>query len=334
MKKILLSVLLIGSSLFGEVGEAGSKRESFQLKIKVELIKEDNTRVTILDGTNFIELKTKETQTGLAAELEAVRPDNGIYIGAKYTVTQFKHMLKIVDSQDITYYTVNKEVPLGNSWGLSTNVNDYGHTTTVVPGEGFSTTVMFPKVLTLKDGSDASLIWVNQYLPNSLRYELDGATSIMDIKWADEATKVTAFLPAEPSKTIVFDVIYTKSGADNLTNTITALLDTDGDLIGAYQMRPSTNSALNGSFLIQGTKTDNAYLFRFQNGDDSGDGTDGDDYFDVEVTLNCLNSSYSNLIITEVKDGGAAVTAKPSRPDGDGYSLTESGTVACTDLNL
>jgi len=58
VEKILLALLFIGSSLFGAIGDAGSERVSFQAMIKVELIKEDNSTVTILDGTKFIELKT------------------------------------------------------------------------------------------------------------------------------------------------------------------------------------------------------------------------------------------------------------------------------------
>ena len=326
MKKILLSVLLMGSSLFAV--STGGERESFQAKIKVELIKEDKSMVTILDGTNFIELKTTGDQAGLADTLEAVRPENGNYIGVKFTVTAFKHKLNVTVGPDTTYYTVDTEVEWGDIWGVSTDINDYGYTTTLAPEGGYSTTVTFPKVLTLASGSDASLVWVNQYLPDSVRFETEG--DVADLTWADETTKVTAILPAMPTQTIVFDVVYTQDGVPNLTNTITALLDTEGDLIGAYQMRPDSNQALNGSFLTQGTKTDSAYTFRFQNGNDieDGDSIEGDDYYDVNVTLDCGTPSYSNLIINEVIDGAEPITPNP------GYTLTESGTITCTDLNL
>ena len=329
MKKILLALFFIGSSLFGAIGDAGSQRESFQVMIKVELIKDDNSTVTILDGTKFLELKTTGNSTGLGASLESVRPENGTYKGVKYTVTKFKHKLKIVSSAT-TYYTTEKEVTNGASWDLSQNENDYGYTTTLTPTGGYITTVTFPKPLVLASGSDASLVFVNQYLPNSVRYETNG--NIESSTWIDETTKATAFLPAIPTKSIVFDVNYAKASNPDLTNTITVFLDKDGDLIGAYQMRPDSNQALNGSSLLSGTKTNDNYTFKFQNGDDSNDGTDGDDYFDVNVTLHCTNSTYSGLIINEVIDGGTPATAKPNNQDG--YTLTTNGSITCTDINI
>jgi len=329
VKKILISLLFIGCSLFGEIGDAGSQRESFQAMIKVELIKDDNSTVTILDGTKFIELKTDGNTTGLGASLDAVRPENGIYIGIKYTVTKFKHKLKIV-SEGTTYYTTEKEVANGDSWDLSQDESDYGYTTTLAPSGGYITTVIFPKALTLESGSDASLVWINQYLPNNVRYETND--DIESSTWIDETTKVTAFLSAMPTNSIVFDINYTKDSNPTLTNTITIFLDKDDDLIGAYQMRPDSNQALNGSFLTSGFKRNNNYTFRFQNGNDSDDGINGDDYYDINVTLNCTDLQYSNLIINEVIDGGTPETAKPNNQDG--YTLTTSGNIICSNINI
>jgi hypothetical protein len=329
MKKILLAILFIGSSLFGAIGDAGSERVSFQAMIKVELIKEDNSTVTILDGTKFIELKTDGNSSGLGASLEAVRPANGTYKGVKYTVTKFKHKLKIV-SGNTTYYTTDKEVENGASWDLSTDENNYGYTTTLAPSGGYITTVTFPKPLVLEKGSDASLVWVNQYLPNNINYETNG--NIENSKWIDETQKARGFLTAMPTKTIEFDIIYTKSSENNLTNTITVFLDKDNDLLGAFSMRPDTDKALNSSSLTSGSKVNNDYTFRFSNGNDSDDGTDGDDYYDLNITLNCTDSSYSNLVINEVIDGAAPTTAKPNNQDG--YTLTTSGNIICTDINI
>ncbi len=329
MKKIILAIIFVGSSLFSAIGDAGSQRVSFQVMIKVELIKEDNSMVTVLDGTKFIELKTTGTSTGLGTSLEAARPSDGSYKGVKYTVLKFKHKLKVV-SGATTYYTTQKEVTNGASWDLSTDVNSYGYTTTLAPTGGYITTVIFPKVLTLASGSDASLVFVNQYLPNNVRYETNG--NIESSTWIDETTKATGFLPAMPSKTLVFDVTYTKASNPTLTNTITVFLDASGDLIGAYQMRPENDKALNGSFFIQGSKSNNDYIFRFQEGNDSDDATDGDDYYDVSITLDCASSTYSNPVINEVVDGGAPVTAKPNNEAG--YTLTTTGTVTCTNISI
>lgn len=329
MKKILLALLLIGSNLLADIGENGSIRESFQALIKVELIKDDNTKVTILDGTKFIELKTTANTSGLASSLEAVRPDNGTYIGVEYTVTKFKHKIKVI-SAGTTYYTREKVVSNGDSWDLSTNVNDYGYTTSLAPAGGYVTTVTFPKPLVLEKGSDASLVWVNQYMPNQVRYETNG--NIENSTWIDETTKATAFLPNMPTKTIVFDVTYTKALNPTLTNTITVFLDNKGDLIGAYEMRPDSNQALNGSFLLSATKIDNNYTFKFQNGNDSDDGTSGDDYYNINVTLNCTNVSYSSLSINEVIDGATPITVKPNNQDG--YTLTTNGNINCTNISI
>ena len=329
MKKILLALLFIGSSLFSAVGDAGSERVSFQAMIKVELIKDDNSTVTILDGTKFIELKTTGNSTGLGASLEAVRPENGTYKGVKYTVTKFKHKLKIV-SGATTYYTTEKEVANHASWDLSQNESDYGYTTTLTPTGGYVTTVTFPKPLVLESGSGASLVFVNQYLPNNVRFETNG--NIESSTWIDETTKATAILPAMPTQSIVFDVNYKKASNPDLTNTITVFLDKNGDLIGAYQMRPDTNKALNGSFLLGGTKTNDRYTLKFQNGNDSHDGIDGDDYYDVNVTLNCTNSTYSSLGVNEIVDGANPTIAKPNNQDD--YTLTTNGSITCADISI
>ena len=331
MKKILLAMMVLGSSLFagnGGIGEVGSVRESFQVKIKLDLIKEDNSTVTVLDGTKFLELKTDGSETGLAGELEANQPAAGKYMGMKSTVTAFKHKIKIV-SGGTAYYTRDKEVGYGESWDLSTNVDDYGYTTTSAPTGGFVTTVMFPKPLTITNGSDASLVLVNQYVPNSVSYETNG--NIENSFWIDEITKASAVLPATPAMSVEFDINYTKNGSPDLTNTVTAFLDSEGDLIGGNQMRPE-NKALNGSSLTAGTKTGSEYTLRFQNGDDSDDGIYGDDYYDINVTVDCDNSTYSNLVIKEVRDGGTPVTAQPSYQDG--YSLTTSGVASCTAITI
>jgi len=333
MKKILLSILLIaGSSLSGNsssgIGEAGSKVDSLQVNAKIELIKTDDTTVTVLDGNEFLELKTDGDTTGVAEALEANRPPNGTYKGIILTVTKFKHKLKIV-SGATTYYTTNKEVPNGKSWDLSTDEKDYGYTTELAVNGKTVTTVTFPKPLVLTAGQDANLVFVNQFDPSVL-YQTEG--TIETLHWAGQIRKMTGVLPAQPTQSIVFDINYT-DGTNNLDNTVTAFLDDQGNLIGAHMMRPD-NQALNGSFLLGGSKTDNDYTFRFQNGDDNDDGINGDDYYDINATINCTNSNYLNLTIQEVQDGGDPKTAQPNNSNDSSYTLTTSGSATCTDLNI
>lgn len=331
MRKILLALLFIGISLFGAgyswvLGEAGSKVESFQVMIKMDLIKEDNSTVTILDGSKFLEVKTDGNETGIGDTIEAIQPPDGKYIGVKFKVTKFKHKLKVV-SAGTTYYTTKEEIASTSTWDLSTDSDDYGYTTTLAPQGGEVTTVFFPKTLIIESGSKASLIFINQYVPHRVIYETAG--TVLASTWIGETSIVTTILPAIPSKSIAFDVRYSKAGETDMTNTITAFLDSKGDLIGAYMMRPEYK-ALNGSFLLSGTKTGNDYTFKFQNGDDSRlDGIDGNDYYNVKVALNCNNSTFSDLDINVV---GGDTNADPSD---DGYSLAAtSGTVTCKTISI
>ena len=329
MKQIFLLLFLVSQSLLATVGDAGSVRESFQAMLKVELIKDDNSTVTILDGTKFVELKTTASTTGIGASLSAIRPADGTYVGVKYTVTKFKHKLKVV-SAGTTYYTVEKVVPNGGEWGLSTDVKDYGYTTTLAPAGGYVTSVTFPTPLVLSSGSNAQLIWINQYEPNSVQYETN--SNVENSTWIDETTKATAFLTAIPTKRVVFDIEYSKTNEPTLTNTVTVFLDANDNLLGAYNMRPDSNKALNGSFLIKADKTNNSYTFYFQNGNDSDDGVDGDDYYIVKVDLDTSNSKYSSMEIEEVIDGAAPVTAKPDNQSG--YTLKTSGDINSTTIVL
>ena len=326
MLKIIIALFFLGTSLFAALGEAGSMRESFQAMVKVELIKSDNSSVTILDGTKFIELKTDTNETGIGASLEANRPADGTYKEVKITVYKFKHKLKVV-SGSTTYYTIEQEIANGVSWNLSTVESEYGYTTTNAPDGGYVTTVAFPKSLVLESSSDATLVWINQYLPNSLSYET--SSTIAASTWIDETTKATAFLPALPSKVLFFVVSY-KDGSTTLTNGVTAFVDADGDLLGAYMARPDVNVALNGSFLTQGENNGNNFSFRFQNGNDNDDNIEGDDYYDINATLNCADSTYStysNLTVSEVQNGTTA-TLLPS------YTLDENGDLNCTSLDI
>ena len=57
MKKIILAILFIGNSLFANANYADSGSEiKTQYMMKLSLIKEDNSKVEILDGTKIFKI--------------------------------------------------------------------------------------------------------------------------------------------------------------------------------------------------------------------------------------------------------------------------------------
>ena len=296
MKKLIAMTigLLISSNLFAIVSITG-ERESFQVMLKLELIRDDNTSVTILDGSKYVELKTDSNTTGIGTSLAAIRPDDGIYTKIKYTVYKFKHKLYVSDGVT-TYYTTNKSIAMGESWALSPNINEYGYTETI-PATPLITEVILPKPLDIVSGSDASLVFINKY-DNGFNIDYNSSLGIDQAIWVDEPTIATAFLPDIPAQTITFDLLYRDSNYNIVRqNTITLFLDENNALTGGYMMRP-VNAALNGSFLLQGTSTPSttssivSYFLSFQNGNDNDDNISGDDYYDINITIDCPSNTY------------------------------------------
>ena len=324
MKKfiIMMIALLISSNLFGIVAISG-ERESFQVMLKLELIKDDNTSVTVLDGTEYLELKTDTNATGIGASLAGVRPADGVYTKVKYTVYKFKHKLHINDGT-ADYYTTDKSITQGDSWALSTSIADYGYTETV-PALPFVTEVTLPKPLEIVSGTDANLVFVNKY---DTGFGIDYTTSIDQATWIDEPTIATAFLPSVPAQTITFDIVYTDSSGSTLTNTVTLFRDANDSLIGGYMMRP-TAAALNGSFLLSGSNNTTAYTLSFQNGDDSNDGITGNDYYDINVSIDCTYNGFNALVVDEIVNGVSVGDTLASS-----YSLATRGSAICTTITL
>jgi hypothetical protein len=328
VKKILLALLFIGNSLFASanVGESGSKMEEWKFLLDYfKLIKSDNTEVSIISTPTWINLKTDGNTSGLGEELSAVRPDDGNYTKVKYSVSKLAIKAKVVNAST-TYYTIDKTKTWNESFDLTTESSNYD-TTIVDFGEADEEIVTFPKPLEIKAGSDASIVFINQFTPNKVVWESTGNIEASTTIKEDEV--LSALLPEVPTKEIQIPVVYTKSGENNKTNTIKLLLDNENDLIGGYLARPLNDIALEGMDFSSGTQTGNSYDIKFQHADES---SDENDYFHITGTFNCSDSTYSSLVINEVKDGGTPATAKPDNQDG--YTLSTSGTITCTDINI
>jgi len=290
----IIIAIFINSSLFGIVNITG-ERESFQVMLKLELIRDDNSSVTLLDGTKYVELKADTNVTGIAASLNTVRPADGVYTKIIYTVYKYKHKLHINDGTT-DYYTTDKIIAEGDSWALSSDINEYGYTITV-PATPIKTEIVLAKPLELVSGSNASLVFVNKYdtgLGVDYNSTLDTAT------WISEPTVASSFLPAMPTKTLSFEIGYVGSG-DEVRNKITLFLDNKGELLGGYMMKLSP-AAFNGTYLTVGNRNGDDYILSFQDATDAADGVNGDDYYDVNITLDCTNSTYTNFTINVIVD--------------------------------
>jgi len=296
MKRFIIALiaLLINSNLFGIVTITG-ERESFQVMLKLELIRDDNTSVTLLDGTKYVELKSDSNTTGIAASLSAVRPDDGVYTKIIYTVYKYKHKLHINDGT-ADYYTTDKSIVQGESWNLSTNIAEYGYTVTTPPSP-IRTEIVLAKPLELVSGSDASLIFVNKY---DAGLGVDYNATIDQATWIYEPTVASSFLPSIPTQTRSFEIAYVGSG-DEVRNKITLFMGNTGELLGGYMMKLS-EAAFNATYLTVGDQNGDDYILSFQDADDDSDGIHGDDYYDINVTLDCSNNAYSNFRIDVVVD--------------------------------
>ncbi len=203
MKKIFL-LFLSTLCIFAFDTQSGSKVESLQLMLKVNLIKDDGSKFTILNGDKFLELKTKGNKTGLAGELESSNTEDGSYKGIEYTLVKGK-IKAILIKDGVKYYTQNKEAREGEKLGLTTDASKYDYVTLIPPSNN-SKEVIFPKPLVISDNKDSSIVWVNQY-ENKVIYETkDDIDNILNAHQIENPQISRAFLPALPSKSMTFDV--------------------------------------------------------------------------------------------------------------------------------
>ena len=324
MKKILLALLFMGSSLFAQVGEEGSKVESEEIKLEVKLIKDDNTSITILDGTKYLRLNGQsETNTSIGQALEGTKPPAGTYTHIQWTPKGFRTKAK-VKIDDIFYYTQNITVPEDDTtpWQVTDDKSKYGKTIIESGGNGTVTatatvTVKFPQPLIVTDDKPVELYTIVKF-GNDVQYgSSDG--SIENIR--DIGKEMTNFLftSTAPAKKAYFVLEYLKGGT-TYKNGISLFFDKNDNLIGAYSSE-GADGAMHGGFVLKANDLgNNQYkLIVWDDPDESGQ---NEIKHEVSFTLDCSNSTYSNLSVNQWAN------------DMQGGTLTENGTATCSDINI
>ena len=318
MKKILLALLFIGSSLFGAVGESGSEVEIDEVKLKVELIKDDNTSVTILDGTKYLKINgSSSTTTSIGQALAGVKPAVGTYTHVRWTPMGFRIKVKFIDS-GTTYYSTNTTVPEDDatSWQFSTTETDYA-STIIIPGAVTNTvTVKFPSNLIVTADKEVNLFYVSKFT-GDVQYS-DNKATMQDQTWVSNTMEAFGFLTKTPAKIAQFDLVYNKSGTD-YKNKISLLFDENNNILGSHSSEGTGGAerALSGGFIKESNTTSTGYTIT----------TDGEGFpqvisFDFNIS-NCSN--YSNLTVDRWQS---------SNPDMTGGTLTTTGNVTCSDITI
>ena len=333
MKRLILLLILMIGTIIGDtyhVGEAGSKVDSFQVKLKLDLIKEDNTTVNILDGSAYLEVKCSGSGPCVADAINTALPPNGKYIGVKFRVTGFKYKAKVV-SGGVAYYTTHETVIHGHSWNLSTDAADYGTTTLTYTASdlahGESSIVHFGKPMIVSSGSDSTLMFIAKFMSNHIEYETNSDMS--HVTRIAESEEALAIMPQLPKYRVTFDIVYNSlTGGTDRKNRFTIFLDENREVLGAFMQRIE-NSALNGSFFISATRESSTkYEFKIQNGDDSRDNIIGNDYYTIVADLNCNTHQYGDLSVATTTN---STTPYPV-PDSTQFSLNHSGSLECIEI--
>ncbi len=332
MKKFLILLIFTLTAIFADsgyhVGEHGSEVYSFKVKLRLDLIKLDGTKVNLLDGSKYLETKCEGSEPCVADEIETASPPAGKYKGVFFIVTGFKYKAKVV-SGGVAYYTSKETVKHKNSWNLSTDSDKLGTTTVVykdsdIP-EGEGNRVYFGKNLTVSPHSDSSLVFIAKFMKHHVEYETE--SDMDNVTRISESEEALAITPIEPKKTVSFDIVYNDFGeASKLLNKFTIFLDGNNEVLGAFMQRLE-NKALNGSFFISATKdSETKYEFKIQNGDDNRFGDIGDDHYTISVDLNCTSGTYGDLAVS------ATTAGAPSPIPPVAYTLKTHGSIECKDI--
>ncbi len=321
--RILFLLVLFLAQMFSDtpiVLSEGSQVDDMQIKVKVVLIKEDNSTVTLLDDNESITVKADSNTTALSDSIVQNLPSEGTYVAVEYTVKEIKTKAKIV-VDGTTYYTRSKTVHSPETWDLTTDPSQYGYTT-MAPSFVDKNRASFTKPLVIADAS-ATLYIVNKFDKQVVATFSDSNPS--HAHWIGESQLFTGILPAEPKKEVVFDINYTGSGLTPRGNTITMLTDANGSMLGAHMFRPQ-NAALEGSFFKDGDQntTTHEYSIYIHH----ANSTTGW-YYHIDAKIDCEHSSYSDLSIAIFQSG----EAHPPFPSSTGYTLTTSGTATCKDIS-
>ena len=318
MKKILLLVMFMGSYLFATLGDVGSEVAIDEIKLKVELVKDDNTTVTILDGTEYLKLNgSSSSSTSIGQALAGTKPPAGTYTHIKWTPQGFRIKAKIVKS-GVTYYTKNITVPEDDTtpWELTQDQVDYNSTTITQGAVTNTVTVEFPNPLVVTENKAIDLFYISKFTG-----AVDYSQTLPDVTWISNTMEAFSFTINTPAKIAQFDLVYNKGGTD-YKNKISLLFDENDNLLGAHSSEGigSANRALSGGFIKKAVTTTNGYNIT----------TDGEGFpqvvsFDFNLS-NCNNSTtYSNLTVDRWQS---------SNPDLTGGTLTTTGTVTCSDINI
>ncbi len=318
--KTLFAVVMATSMLFAvsyPKPEEGSKIESKLIQVKVKLVKDDNSTVTLLGGNEYMEIKSDSNLTAISDTIIENLPESGTYIGARYTVNSIKTKAQIVFA-GTTYYTLEKNVNSGESWDLSTDPTKMDYTT-MTPSHTDENYVKFTKPLVISNAG-ATIYFVNKFSKNIQLEWTDFAPE--HIGWIGEEQIFTGILSQEPKKEISFDINYTK-GSSWRSNKLTILTDGNYSILGAHMSRPFMY-ALNGSFFKDGKDTGGGYEIDIHKADNSGK------FFRINVDINCSSETYTlnylNLHSTETISGNPRIVSN------NAYTLTTNGSVQCKDI--
>ena len=318
MKKILLALLFIGSSLFGAVGESGSEVEIDEIKLKVELIKDDKTIVTILDGTKYLKLNgSSSSATSIGQALSGVKPAVGTYTHVRWTPMGFRIKVKFIDN-GTTYYSTNTTVPEDDttSWQFSTTETDYASTIITQGAVTHTVTVKFPTNLLVTADKAVNLFYVSKFT-GDVQYSTGKAT-MADQTWVSNTMEAFGFITNTPAKIAQFDLVYNNSGTE-YKNKISLLFDENNNILGSHSSEGTSGAgrALSGGFIKELNTTNTGYTLT----------TDGEGFpqvisFDFNVS-NCSN--YSNLTVDRWQSSNSNMT---------GGTLTTTGNVTCSDITI
>ena len=325
MKKIFLAIFLIGSSLLAQVGEEGSKVESEEIKLEVKLIKDDNTTVTVLDGSQYLKLNGQsETNTSIGQALEGTKPPSGTYTHIQWTPKGFRTKAK-VKIGGIFYYTKDITVPEDDTtpWQVTNDESQYGKTIIESGGEGSVTatvTVKFPQPLVVTNDKPVELYTIVKF-GNDVQYDSNDG-SIENIRNIGKEMTNFLFTSTAPAKRAYFVLEYLKDGT-TYKNGISLFFDKNDNLIGAYSSEGAdgADAAMHGGFVLEANDLGNNQ-YKLIVWDDPDENGQNEIKHEVSFTLDCSNSTYSNLSVNQWAS------------DMQGGALTESGTAICSNISI
>jgi hypothetical protein len=226
----------------------------------------------------------------------------------------FRIKAKIV-SEAVTYYTKNITVPEDDatSWELTQTEADYASTIVTQGAVTHTVSVKFPTALVVTEDKAIDLFYINKFT-GSVYY----SGGLPDLTWISNTIEAFGFITNTPAKIAQFDLIYNKSGTD-YKNKISLLFDENNNILGSHSSEGTDGAerALSGGFIKESNTTATGYTITTE-----GEGFPQVVSFDFNLST-CSN--YSNLTVDRWQS---------SNPDLTGGTLTTTGNVTCTDINI